>query len=370
MKRLSTILAFALLTSTLAFAPVEFRNPEINAAEPDGALAYGAATTVDLEHRLVMLDDFLGQYADSTYRPHVLYMMLVAATEGEQPEKAAAAGQELVEIAGDDVEVRHRLNQALLALARWDDLGPSMDATLPLAEADADAEGDKGAYASGVKDWLAWASNTALIGEADPAKKIAWLDRLSTNYADSDYAQNIEAKYIQAYQQAGDAAKMVEWTQKAVDAGIEDESHRYTLAEDALTRQDNDAAQAHAEKALEILETKEKPAGMADDQWESHKTRMTAYANFAAGRAWAGRNTKPAFRTSRTHLLEAVDVMKAEGGPRYNVLAYYLGVCYVQLDIKGDNIRQATEWMTEAVNNPGPFTEQAQQALAGIQAAQ
>ena len=106
MKRLSTILAFALLASTVAFAQVEFRNPEINAAEPDGALAYGAATTVDLERRIATLDDFLGQYADSTYRPHVLYMMLVAATEGEQPEKAAAAGQELVEIVGDDVEVR------------------------------------------------------------------------------------------------------------------------------------------------------------------------------------------------------------------------------------------------------------------------
>ena len=52
------------------------------------------------------------------------------------------------------------------------------------------------------------------------------------------------------------------------------------------------------------------------------------------------------------------------------MLAYYRGVCYVQLDIEGDNIRQATEWMNEAVNNPGPFTEQAQQALAGIQAAQ
>ncbi len=109
---------------------------------------------------------------------------------------------------------------------------------------------------------------------------------------------------------------------------------------------------------------------MADEQWEAHKTRMTGYANFAAGRAWVGRNTKPAYRTGRTHLLEAVDVIQAEGGARYNVLAYYLGVCYVQLDIQGDNIRSATRWMGEAAKGPGPFVEQAKQALAGIRGAQ
>ena len=67
------------------------------------------------------------------------------------------------------------------------------------------------------------------------------------------------------------------------------ETHTYPemaadLAEDALNRQDNDAAQAHADRALEILETKEAPAGLAPEQWEAHKTRMTAYANFAAWR--------------------------------------------------------------------------------------
>jgi hypothetical protein len=370
MNRLSTLLTLALFISTLAFAQVQFRNPPLNSTEPDGALAFAASMTDDPTAKIAELDEFLEQYADSIYRPNVLYMMLVAGNDAEQHEKALAAGQELMGIAPDDVEVRHRVNQALVALARWDELGPSMDATLPLAEADASAEGHQAEYASGVKDWLAWASNTALLGETDPAKKIGWLDRLNTNYADTEYGQNLAPKYIYAYQQAGDQANAVAWMQKAVDAGVEDETYRYSLAEDALTRQDNDSALAHATKALEILESKQPTEGMAADQWEAHKARMTAFANFAAGRAWAGRNTKPAYRTARTHLLASVDVLKAEGGPRYNVLAYVLGVCYVQLDIKGDNIRQATEWMSAAANTAGPYQAQAAEALKGIQAAQ
>jgi hypothetical protein len=318
---------------------------------------------------MATLDDFLSQYAESAYRPHVLYLMLIAGNENEEYEKALAAGKELLEIAPDDVEVRHRVNQALVGLARWDELGPAMDATHPLAVAESSADGEQGAYASGVLDWLAWASNTALQGETDPAKKIAWVERLGTTYADTEYGKNAAPQAIYAYQQAGDQANAVLWMQKAIDNGMDDESYRYSLAEDALAKQDNDAAQAHAERALEILETKEAPAGMAAEQWESHKARMTAYANFAAGRAWAGRNTKPAYRTARTHLLQAADVIKAEGGPRFNVLAYILGVCYVQLDIQGDNIRQASQWMSAAANTEGPFQTQAAEALKGIQAA-
>ena len=68
-------------------------------------------------------------------------------------------------------------------------------------------------------------------------------------------------------------------------------------------------------------------------------------------------------------LLKTVEVLKAEGGERYNLLAYYLGVCYAQLDVKGDNIKQALDWMTEAANSPGPAQEQAKQALVKLRAA-
>lgn len=369
MKRLSALLLLALSASALSLAQVNFRNPSVSASEEDGGLMYQASTTEDLAARIALLEEFFQKYPDSKYKPYALYTMLIAGNDGGQPEKALAAGQQLLELAPEDVEVRHRINQALVSLTRWDDLAPAVDATKPLAESQATGTGDGAEYAQGVLDYLGWASNTAAMGETDPAKKIAWLDRLTTDYPESEYAKAAAPYYIQAYQQTGDTAGMAVWMQKAVDAGVEDESYRYTLAENALANQDNDAAQMHAEKALEILETKAQPEGMADDQWESYKTRMVAYANFAVGRAWVARDTKDAYRTGRTHLLKAVDVIKAEGGARYNVLAYYLGVCYVQLDIQGDNIRKASEWMTEAANTAGPFQEQAKTALAGIRAA-
>ena len=248
-------------------------------------------------------------------------------------------------------------------------MAPSIDLTKPLAKVQATKEGFPGEYASGVLDWLAWASNMAFLGETDPAKKIAWLERIRTEYPESEYAQAMYPRYIQTYQQAGDRANSLAWIRKSIEAGVDDESYRYTLAEEELGKQNFDAALEHAERALEILETKQQPADMTSEQWEAQKTQMTAYANFAAGRAWVGKNTKEAYGTGRAYLLKTVDVLKAEGGERYNLLAYYLGVCYAQLDVQGDNIKQALHWMTEAANAPGPVQEQAKQALAKIRAA-
>jgi tetratricopeptide (TPR) repeat protein len=167
----------------------------------------------------------------------------------------------------------------------------------------------------------------------------------------------------------GDQENMVAWMKKAVEGGSQDETYYYTLGEDAVNKGDADAAKAYADKALEVLEAKPVPEGVAEEQWAAQKEKMTAYINFLLGRIYMPKNTKDAYRTARSYMLKSVDVLKAEGGPRYHVLAYFLGVCYVQLDIQGDNIKQALFWMNEAARTDGQFKAQAAEAVKKINAA-
>lgn len=370
MGRLIRLLLLVLSAYSLCLAQVNFRDVTGAAGAPEErALAVAAAAIQDPAQRVTQLDEFVAQHPDSPYRPFALYNILISGKDAERHDKTLEAGLQLLEMSPNDLEVRHRVNEAYVDLGQWDELAPSIDLAKPLAQVQATQGGFSGEYASGVLDWLAWASNVAFLGEADPAKKIAWLERIRTEYPESEYAQDMYPRYIQSYQQAGDRANSLAWMRKSIEAGVDDESYRYTLAEEELGNQNFDGAIEHAERALEILETKPQPAGMTSEQWEAQKAQRTAYANFAAGRAWAGKDTKDAYRTGRTYLLKAVDVVKTEGGERYNLLAYYLGVCYIQLDIKGDNIKQALQWMTEAANTPGPVQEQAKATLASIRAA-
>ncbi len=152
MKRIACLTAAVLIATASSFAQVEFRNPNVSAAEVDGAAVYSASTMEDAGQRITMLQEFLTEFPDSKYRAYGLYLTLVAGVDAQQFDAALAAGQELLGIAPDDLEVRHRVNQSLVGLQRWDELSESIDTTQPLAVAGATEEGDSGDYARGVVD--------------------------------------------------------------------------------------------------------------------------------------------------------------------------------------------------------------------------
>lgn len=368
-RRFTALSLFAIWACGLGWAQVNFRQPATDGPVEERNAVVVYAQTPDPAERVKLLDEFVQQHPDSPNRPFALFNIAISGKDAGMHEKTREAGVQLLEWAPDDLEVRHRFNEALVGLKRWDELAPSIDLTKPLAKAQATEAGFPGEYASGVLDWLAWAANMAYVDETELEKKIGWLELIRNEYPESEWAENMYGRYIQSYEQGGDRANALVWTEKAIEAGVEDESYRYMLAENALGEQDFVGAQTHAEKALEIIAAKQKPAELTDEQWAVYAARMTAYANFAAGRSWAGRNNAEGYAAAKAHLLEAADFIKAEGGERYNMLAYYLGVCFAQPGGKAGDMQEALKWMTEATNTPGPLQEQAKSDLVKIKAA-
>ena len=80
-------------------------------------------------------------------------------------------------------------------------------------------------------------------------------------------------------------------------------------------------------------------------------------------------NAAQGYRDGRKQLLTTVGPIQERGGEHYGILAYMLGICYVKLDIAGDNIGQATKWMGIAAQEPNPYQGEAQNTLAAIRAA-
>ena len=378
---LTLMLALGLAGAAYAQEGPNLRNPTINTESPEGKPLVAAGLAESAADRIPILEAYLQDFPDGELRGYGLFQAQKAYVETQQNEKVVEVGKELMQIAPNDLEVRHNVNQALVHLQRWEELYPLLVEARPIAEAQAAAPQPSGdedqvaswkaqkEYAEGVVQWLEWATNTATTQQTDPAAKVEWMNRLSENYPDSDFAKGLETQYIMAYQQMGDQENMVAWMKKAVEAGSQDETYLYTLAEDALAKGEEEAAIGYAAETLELLETKPAPEGMAEEQWTAHKEKIGAYTQFLLGRVYMPKNTKPAYRTARSHMLKSVDVLKAEGGQRYHVLSYFLGVCYVNLDIQGDNIKQAAYWMGQAANTDGQFKAQAAEALKKINAA-
>ena len=371
--------SIACAPAALAQETLEIRNVEIDSQSPEGAVLTEAGIAEEASERTAILEGFLSDFPESTYLGYVLLQLQGLYTQQQDWSKAAAVGQRLLQYVPDDLEVQHNYNQSLVNSQQWPELLDALAKTKPLADKEAaapppdDPTEDEEIihqsgidYANGVVQYTEWALNVG-VSQAPPEPRIRFMDTLKELYPESQYLAGIEDKYVSAYQEMGDIPGMMRAIERALAARPGNEQYIYALAEMALSQQEHDAARARAEELINVMEEKPAPEGTSEEDWEATKKRFTALGNYILG---TSHFQKDAWRTSRRHLLQTVDVIKAEGGERYGILSWMLGFCYVKLDIAGDNIPQATRWMSEAARVANPMQAQAAQALQAIRAAQ
>ncbi len=375
-------LALALLAGALA-APaqqaLEIRNVEIDSQSPEGAVLTEAGIAEEASERIAILEGFLSDYPESTYLGYVLLQLQGLYTQQQDWTKAFEVGRRLLEYVPGDLEVRHNYNQSLVNSQQWPELLDALTKTKQLAEKEAAAPAPDNPtedeevlhqntvdYANGVVQYTEWALNEGAL-KAPPDQQIRFMDKLTELYPESQYLVGIDDRYVLAYQQLGDIAGFMGALERALAGDPSNEQYLYALAEAALGQKDTDKAVARAGELVTLMEEKPAPEGTAPEEWEAHRDRYAALGHYIQGTVHFN---KGAWRTARRHLLQTVDVLHAEGGERYGILAYMLGFCYVKLDIAGDNIPQATRWMGEAARVPNPMQAQAAQTLKAIKAAQ
>ena len=384
MKSLPLLILAALVCAPLAVAQetLEIRDVEIDSQSPEGAVLTQAGIAEEVPERIGILEGFLNDYPESTYLGYVLLQLQGLYIDQENWGQAATVGERLVQYVPADLEVRHNYNQSLLNAQQWPQLLDALSGTKPIADQEVakpppeDPSEDEEMlynsgidYANGVLQYSEWAINVG-ISQSAPAEQVRFMDLLKELFPESQYLAGIDAKYVLAYQQQGDVAGMVGALERAVANNPGNYEYIFTLAEIALGQQDYETAIARSEQLVQFMEEQPAPEGTAEEAWEATKTRFTALGQFLIGSAHFQRGgNNNAWRTSRRHLLQSVDVIKAEGGERYGLLSWMLGFCYVKLDIAGDNIRQATHWMSEAAKVPNPMQAQAAQTLEAIQKA-
>ena len=110
--------------------------------------------------------------------------------------------------------------------------------------------------------------NTAR-GAQDPKVQVALLERYAIAYSDSPYAEPAQTLVADSYRRLRDYAKMTSFAQQVLEKDPDNISMLVLLADDGSDRGVKLAeADQYAHRALELLGKAQKPAGMADDQWQ------------------------------------------------------------------------------------------------------
>ena len=382
MKRLSAALTIFLMTCALAFAQVDIRNPSINTETEQGALISQAGTAEDDATRIQLLETFVEKYSDHDTISYVHLQLQGLHLAAGNFDKVISYGEKLLEAVPEDVEVRQNLTKGYEGKQDFDKLLPHLLATRPYAEKDSqlpepEYEDEVEAwqaqidYAKGVLQYIEYSLYASLLRITDPAKKIEYMDALKELYPEGQYAGSLDDYYVQAYQQQGDVEKWLAAMEAAVEKNPGNESYLFTLAESAVRQAQYDKAKGYAEQLVQAMNQKAKPENQTEEAWTQHKDLFTAYGNYILGKLTvlqAG-NSAQGYRDGRKQLLTTVGPIQEGGGEHYGILAYLLGICYVKLDIGGDNIAQATKWMGIAAQEANPYQGEAKKTLGAIRAA-
>ena len=363
----------------------DLRDVDIDVDEEQGALVQEALDSNSSDEKIRLLESFVEQYPEDYLVDYVHLLLQEVYLEKQNWADSVKYGKLLVEMVPDDLEVLHNLTKGLEGTQDWAALLPHLLETKSYAgkaaavkpSDDLDEDGlaaftGQKAYAQGIVDYVEYSLFTSSVKQADPAAKLQYLETLLEQYPSSQFKGQANDQIVMASRQTGNMARMAQAMKASLETNDSNEEYLYTLAELSLSSQQVADAHGYAQRLLDVLASKPRPENVNEESWLSHKARFGGFANLIMGKVLvveAGNSDKNKFREARKHLLEAVEPIKAQGGPNYQALSYFLGVCYIKLDIGGDNIDKALFWMDAAAKTEGPLKGAAGQAMASIQAA-
>ena len=390
MKKLVLSLSIACLLLVPAFAQDEekynFRAVDINTGSPEGQLITQASESEDTAEKIQLLETFVENFSDDHALDWVRLQLQGYYLETQNFPKVVEHGKAILELSPKDLEILHNLTKGYEGTQDWAALLPHLLKLKPLAAAEAavknyeDADEEETVrwksqveYAQGVVQYVEYSLYTSSLKITDPATKIQYLETLRAQYPEGQYGAQALDPLAMAYRQAGNFAKMAEMMALSLEKDPANEEYLYALAETSLGQQQLEQAKMYGQKLVDVMPAKEKPENVSDEDWTNRKDLFTAYGNFVLGKvsfSQAGDSNKDKFRESRKFLLQSVEPLKAQGGQNFGMLAYFLGICYVKLDIAGDNIAQATRWMSTSAGIESPAQAGAKDILSKIQSSQ
>jgi tetratricopeptide (TPR) repeat protein len=193
----------------------------------------------------------------------------------------------------------------------------------------------------------------------DAAQRAELLERFVTAFPKSVYANQAQVMAADAYQQARAPQKMVAFAQKMLAGDPDNFWMMVTLADYWATNQEQlDAAEAHARKAIPLIEKAPKIEGITEEDWQKQKSLQL-------GLAWSALGLIHVHKNRDAQAVEALQTASPLLKPYdyyYGRNLYFLGFALA----RAKRVTEARPILTEATIVNSPYKSRAQETLAKI----
>lgn len=375
MRHMTLAVALLLATGTGLAQRQRFT---INTETPEGQLLQQIGEQEDPGRKLALLEKFAAEYPKHEAIPWVYAHMVRVAAKANQLDKALEAGEKALALDPQDLETAHEALKAaeakkdpatLIAWAGKVSAAARKVASTPKPKEEDEVEDWKTAveFARQLDVYTEYSLYALALQIPDARQRIALIEALEAQNAESQYLPQIANLRFVAYLQAGQADKAVALAEKVIEKDQSNEDMLLAVA-DSYRRQKKDPEKvlAWCAKALELAATKPKPEGVSDEVWQTRRRQISGRAHFVAGMTHAAQNNwAAADKELRAALPGVADdaLMNAEA-------LFYLGLANFRLgekDCEPSRIMDAVNFTKQSAAIKGPYQAPARQNLKAFQ---
>ncbi len=366
---------FALLLLTVqTFAQGQIgKTVVLSAGSPEDKALSEATAATDPAKKLELLEKWLAEYGKGDLAILAYELYLAHYTAERSYDKAFEYGEKLLVVDPDSLTTAvnlFRLAGEKADVPRMFSYGERVSGILERFKASPPKEGVTAADWEQVKKdlledqastigYVQYTMYTTGAQTQDMAQRAALLERYVAAFPKSPYTTTSQVMVAEAYQQARMPQKMVAFAQKVLVGEPDNFWMMVVLAEYwASQKEQLDAAEEHAKKAVGLLGKAAKSEGMTDEDWAKQKSLELGLAWSAWGQIHAHKNRDA----------QAVDALKT-AGPMLKPYDYYYGrnqyfLGFVLARMK--RVAEARPILTEATTVNSPYKALAQDTLGKI----
>jgi len=359
MRRLGLVLGLVLAVSAVAE-----QKWKITPDSPEEKALLEIQGESDARKRLGMLDEFTKKFPSSEALPATFHIYQSAHLDTQEYDKSIEYGEKAADADTEDIAVRMNLVRAAQAKSdfarvhRWSAaVVPMLQKAAATKPSDMDDDDWKKRQETlkSYSDFVEYALFDALTRD-NTAEKRKYVDAFAELFPQSERKKKLPGVMALVYQQANDVPNMVQWAEKAIAEDPENEAMLLVMAETNVGRKRLPDAQQLADRLLKVMETKKKPEGYADADWDKY---MNAYRG--AAYSVLGRSLMQQEKTAAaiTELQKAVKLLEGNNDALAPAL-YNLGFGLAKLQ----RFAEARAVLNQSVKIGGPYAKLSRDTLA------
>jgi hypothetical protein len=367
MKLLAATIVFALICIQPAGAQ-RHQLGEVNTETPEGQLLQQIGQEADAAKKTALMEKFVAEHPKHEGAAWVLEQLHIAYAAASDPDKTIAAGEKLLTLDPDDLDASLRNLKASEAkkdaalVKKWAEttstLAQKAAAEPQPKEADEVEDWKKRVdYTKQVNTYTEYSVYALALATTDPKQKIELVESLEKRNPQSQYLPQVAGVQFLAYRQLGDSAKAVALAEKVLATDQSNEDMLLVVADNYLqTKKDPEKLQAYTSKLVDLMNSKPKPEGVADADWETRKKSFLGLAYYISGKQHFTANK---FSLADKQLRAALPLLDPTVKPE---VLFLLGLA----NYKMERIQDAADFNKQCAAIKSPFQAQAAKNLAAI----